>query len=119
MFGTNNLKSEVIGSNGTWSESPDNHNGHLSTVNLSEVTKIEVYKNKKLSLFGSDIRIACIIFYSVENIIAAPFAAAFTGYLDDLNSLKSNFIDKCPGNGYKCDKTYEIPKEKKLIGFEF
>jgi hypothetical protein len=33
--------------------------------------------------------------------------------------LKSNFIDKCPGNGYKCDQTYEIPKEKKLVGFEY
>ena len=50
LFGTNNLKSEVIGSfYGTWIESPD---GHLSTVNLSEVTKIEVYKNKTKSLSG-------------------------------------------------------------------
>jgi len=50
------------------------------TVNLSEVTKIEVYKNHNSGWhFGRDIRIACIVFYSVENIIAAPFAAAFTG----------------------------------------
>jgi hypothetical protein len=51
------------------------------TVNLSEVTKIEVYKNHN-SGWGwkyGDTRIACIVFYSVENIIAAPFAAAFTG----------------------------------------
>jgi hypothetical protein len=43
------------------------------------VTKIEVYKNDKSGWEYGDTRIACIVFYSVENIIAAPFAAVFTG----------------------------------------
>jgi len=73
------LKSGVFCSNGTWNKSPDNLNGHPLTVNLSEVTKIEVYKNHHLGWEYGDTRIACIVFYSVENIIAAPFAAAFTG----------------------------------------
>jgi hypothetical protein len=33
--------------------------------------------------------------------------------------LKSNFIDNCPGNGYKCDQTYKISKDQKLVGFEY
>jgi hypothetical protein len=28
-------------------------------------------------------------------------------------------IEKCPSNGFRCDQSYEIPKEKKLVGFEY
>ena len=87
------------------------------TVSLNEVTKIEVYKGTTYAASGS--YVVCIVFYSGQKIIAAPKAAAYTSNCNDLNTLKSNFIDKCPGNGYKCEQTYEIAEGKKLIGFDY
>jgi len=61
-----NLKSGVIGSDGTWSERPDDYNEHLSTVKLSDVTKIEVYKQINyggIPIFGWH-HVVCIVFYS-------------------------------------------------------
>jgi hypothetical protein len=81
------------------------------------VTKIEVYKGTKHAAIGS--YVVCIVFFSGQNIIAAPYSGSLVGSYNDLNTLKSKFIDKCPGNGYKCDHTYEILKEKKVIGFEY
>jgi hypothetical protein len=52
-------------------------------------------------------------------IIAAPYAGGFTGSYSDFNTLKSTFNDRCTSNGFKVDKTYEILRKKKLIGFEY
>ena len=56
----------MIGSDGTWSERPDDYNEHLSTVKLSDVTKIEVYKGTTRGIsgeFGLQ-HVVCIVFYS-------------------------------------------------------
>lgn len=58
----------------------------------------------------------CIVFYNGQTILGAPYA----GYLckSNADTIKANFIDKSPENGYTC-QSYPVTEGKKLVAFEY
>lgn len=68
MFGSHGLKSDVLSSI-YWNGNPEGYSSNLTTLNIKDVTKIDVcyynYKNVP------DV-VACIVFYNGETIIGAP-----------------------------------------------
>ncbi len=88
----------------------------MRTIDLKDVTKIEVYEGVANKNGGA--YICAIVFYKDQTIIGCPTAGAL---IPNLNSdrIKSDFIDKCPGNGFQLLKSYETPQDTCLIGFEF
>ena len=68
LFGSSGLKSDVNCSI-YWKNNPDGYPNYLTTVNMKDVTKIEVYKGTANAASGS--YVGCIVFYNGETIIGA------------------------------------------------
>ena len=84
----------------------DQYAHHTVTINLKEVTAIEVYEGTQQKDKGT--YVACIVFYKGNTIVGVPFAGELIGKQTDL-TIKHSFIDKCPGNGFALQARYERP----------
>jgi hypothetical protein len=77
----------------------DKYSGHTTTVDLKEVTKIEVYEGTTHKDKGS--YVACMVFYKGQTIVGAPYAGNVIGAGRTLDTIKASFIDQCPGNNFQ------------------
>ncbi len=85
----------------TWKDNPEGFDGNLNTFSVKEVTKIDVFTDSSKGF------VVALVFYKDQTIIGAPVATDCCNYTID--SIKANFIVKCPGNKYT-RTSYKKPK---------